>query len=985
VSPRKLCAAALVFLIVSATTFGKEQKGLTVLPREEMRRERAQRWAVLIGVDRYDDEAGIGSLKYCGSDMKLLYRVLTGPNGGFAPENVLLMTRDAKEPKHTPTYSHIVTLVPLWLRDAKPEDDVLVAFSGHGITERGEAYLLPSSAMRSNLRLTAIPLSLIREWMDACRAARKILIVDACHAGAGKDAPLMSEEFWSDLERGRGFIKLASCGPNQKSNEGPALESPVGRGHGVFTYYLSEGLEGAADFDRDGRIDVDEAYRYTCRKTRLWARKKGLRQDPVKSGSVSGVMSIAYYRDLEQLRRDRQAAQARLRQLGRDAAAAADDAARKALAEARHRERESLRQLDERLRMLRGTGDGGKNAFRRYLSTRAQVIAIKAELDKKRKRYTAGSGVVRALEEKLAAAQAGSARLAETVAREALAKRESLERQAGEMRKEMMPEHHRMRQITSAIRTIDRRLEAVREGLIPAWARISGQQIAEAARDAVEPTTEIDLGGGVTIKMVYIPPGSFMMGSPRSEDGRSDDEGPRHPVTLAHGFYIGIHEVTQAQWFAVTGSNPSKLDRQANPVEQVSCKDCRAFLAALRKKLPGQAFRLPTEAEWEYACRGGSATRFYYGDEERRLPGYAWYARNSNGRTHAVGQKRPNAWGLYDMSGNVWEWCQSLYRPYPYRSEDGREALRASGERVLRGGSCLHLGIGSRSANRDKASPDNRRDTHGFRIVLAPWETIEDASEIVEEKKTAAPVVPPGFTAEKKRVNVCTPEGDRRQEITIYKNSLGMALVKIPAGEFTAGSISGHHDEEPVHQVRIATSFYMGAHEVTQAQWAAVMGKNPSEFRDEKNPVERVSWHDAVEFCERLTQAEGHTYRLPSEAEWEYACRAGTRTRYYHGDEERGLGECAWHAGNAKKRPHPVAGKKPNAWGLYDMSGNVWEWCRSPYGPYPFPSLAGDALRVLRGGSWLNSPGNCRSAVRYRAQPDYRSGNLGFRVVVTVR
>lgn len=293
---KRVLGIVLLTLWICLPGRAQTEKGIQIVRPEQAQEERLKRWAVLIGVDKYRDSVGIGSLKYCGADMKLLHRVLTGPHGGFAPENVLLMTDDASDPGHRPTYSNIVTMVPRWLCEAEPDDDVLIAFSGHGITEKGEAYLVPSTARFGNLALTAVSMRLVRQWMDACKAGRKILIVDACHAGAGKAAATMDRKFWQDVDRGEGFVKLASCGPRQKSNEDERLTSPVGKGHGVFTYYLAEGLDGLGDFDRNGRVDVDEAYRYTFKKTRQWARNKGIRQDPLKSGRVTGVMTIAYYR-----------------------------------------------------------------------------------------------------------------------------------------------------------------------------------------------------------------------------------------------------------------------------------------------------------------------------------------------------------------------------------------------------------------------------------------------------------------------------------------------------------------------------------------------------------------------------------------------------------------------------------------------------------------------------------------------------------------
>ena len=166
-------------------------------------------------------------------------------------------------------------------------------------------------------------------------------------------------------------------------------------------------------------------------------------------------------------------------------------------------------------------------------------------------------------------------------------------------------------------------------------------------------------------------------------------------------------------------------------------------------------------------------------------------------------------------------------------------------------------------------------------------------------------------------------------------NRIGMKLKLIPAGEFMMGSPESVDDADdrakPQHKVRITKPFHLGVHEVTQAEYEKVMGKNPSNFKGARNPVEQVSWKDAVEFCKRLTAKESMTYRLPTEAEWEYAYRAGTTTRYSFGDDPASLGEYAWYGDNSEKKTHPVGEKKPNTWGLHDMHGNVWEWCADWY------------------------------------------------------
>jgi formylglycine-generating enzyme required for sulfatase activity len=201
-------------------------------------------------------------------------------------------------------------------------------------------------------------------------------------------------------------------------------------------------------------------------------------------------------------------------------------------------------------------------------------------------------------------------------------------------------------------------------------------------------------------------------------------------------------------------------------------------------------------------------------------------------------------------------------------------------------------------------------------------------------------------------------------------------------------------DEGPQHRVRITKGFYMGVTEVTQRQWKAVMGSEPSSFRlnDDNLPVDSISWTDAVRFCWELSDKEGKTYRLPTEAEWEYACRAGTTTRFYFGDNYSMLSDYGWSGENGGWKTHPVGQKKPNAFGLYDMHGNVWEWCsdwhQSDYytgRPNPDVNPTGPVSslhRVCRGGSWHFNQRSCRSAIRLRDSPNERCYDGGFRVVL---
>lgn len=235
------------------------------------------------------------------------------------------------------------------------------------------------------------------------------------------------------------------------------------------------------------------------------------------------------------------------------------------------------------------------------------------------------------------------------------------------------------------------------------------------------------------------------------------------------------------------------------------------------------------------------------------------------------------------------------------------------------------------------------------------------------------------------------------QQLKEITNSIGMKLVLIHPGTFSMGSPIGEvgrKGDEKQHEVTISKSYYLGVYEVTQGEYEKVTGENPSGFKGTKNPVEMVSWEEAVSFCEKLSEmpnekAAGREYRLPTEAEWEYACRAGSSNAYSFGDSLDSLGSYGWFKGNLDGQTHPVGEKKANAWGLYDMHGNVWEWCQDWYAAYP-PDASTDPQQgpnkgsnpVGRGGGWNYGADLCRSAVRGRFGPRARLNYYGFRVAL---
>jgi formylglycine-generating enzyme required for sulfatase activity len=229
-----------------------------------------------------------------------------------------------------------------------------------------------------------------------------------------------------------------------------------------------------------------------------------------------------------------------------------------------------------------------------------------------------------------------------------------------------------------------------------------------------------------------------------------------------------------------------------------------------------------------------------------------------------------------------------------------------------------------------------------------------------------------------------SPATPSAQELTLdLGNGASMKLVLIRPGKFMMGG-------KEQHEVTLTKPYYLGVTLVTQAQYEAVMGQNPSRFKGPMHPVETIGWDDAADFCRKLSAKTRQTVRLPTEAEWEYACRAGTKTAFSFGDSDADLDDYGWYAGNSSGTTHPVAQKKPNPWGLYDMHGNVWEWCADWHDDYPKqavtdPQGPGSApYRIVRGGGYNYGPVNCRSANRGYYAPVDRDIVCGFRVAVSV-
>ena len=265
------------------------------------------------------------------------------------------------------------------------------------------------------------------------------------------------------------------------------------------------------------------------------------------------------------------------------------------------------------------------------------------------------------------------------------------------------------------------------------------------------------------------------------------------------------------------------------------------------------------------------------------------------------------------------------------------------------------------------------------------------AQEAERQRQTREAAARQAREAEQRRAQ----EAGRQREANELVNTIGMEFVRIEAGTFRMGAPArraGRSDDRSRYTIHISQPFYLGKYEVTQGQWRAVLGDNPSHFTDcgDTCPVENVSWEDAQAFIEELNLREGiRVYRLPTEAEWEYATRAGTRTVYSFGNTKSQLRAYGWYRDNSDNTTHPVRGKRPNGWGLYDLHGNVWEWVTDWYGDYPSGRVtdpqgpSSGTHRVIRGGGWRYNARDCRTASRGIGMPGFRSSYVGFRLART--
>ncbi len=532
-----------------------------------------------------------------------------------------------------------------------------------------------------------------------------------------------------------------------------------------------------------------------------------------------------------------------------------------------------------------------------------------------------------------------------------------------------------------------------------------GKGVTDAA---VAKTKTVTLPGGVKMEFIWCEKGVFTMGQNDGEWNPSKEEEPRRKITLTKGFWLAKYETTQGQWKSVMGANPSHFKGDDElPVEMVSWKACREFAEKAGAAL-GAKMRLPTEAEWEYACRAGTRTTYHWGYQpntakanyngedtfhpERSLP--------TIGKTVKVGSYEPNPWGFCDMAGNVAEWCEDDWQEKP-SAGDATDPLYSDGTqnlKVYRGGAWKGQNFTCRSAERSWFSSANERDWLGVRFVL------EETAPSPPQGGTVAPQPPQG-----RAVAPQSPQGravapqppqpsaaNAKTKTVTLPGGATMEMIYCPPGTYMMGTPESEPErqsKETLHKVKLTKGFWLGKYEVTQAQWESVMGANPSKNKNAGLPVENVTWEECDAFCRKV----GGGARFPTEAEWEYACRAGTKTAFYwgtslNGDRANCKGDSSPY-GTKENGPfvgHMTKGGTygENPWGFCDMSGNVEEWCSDWYDLIgsdeavdPKGPDTGN-FRIVRGGYWRGMAEFCRSGRRGYGHPKAGDDRRGFRMAM---
>lgn len=689
--------------------------------------------ALLIGVSEY--KTGLNPLPGAVKDVEAMQRVLVHPEmGGFAEENITVLKNPQRQAIEDAIYK---------LFDNRQKDDLLLFyFSGHEVKdESGKLYLSTCATRKNNGRLvkpSAVAASTLHESINESKSQRQVVILDCCFSGAIAFGMTVKDDGSVNVQEqlgGRGRAILTSSTSTQYSFEQEGSELSV------YTRYLVEGIEkGAADQDGDGWISVDELHEYTSNKVRAAAPAMTPEFYPVKEGhkillakaSVDDPL-LKYRKDVEGIAREDEGEispinrtyldelRKTLKLLSEEA-----DALESEVLEPYCQRKAKLQRYEQIFTELIGQqyplSESNRNALKRWqqaLSLRDEDIAlIERRVVRQRQRFSAAQLLTR--QQFLKLAGLGGVGFVVTVVFQTFRGNSP----------QPTPSSSPLQKAT----TKKLLLQVFKFDVVTVDAR--GKETKRDRKQA-EFFTE-DLGNRVSLEMVSIPGGKFLMGSPSTEVKREDKESPQHPVTVA-AFFMGKFAVTQAQWRAVVSlpqvkqrldANPSYFKGANRPVEQISWPDAVEFCERLSKKT-GLTYRLPSEAEWEYACRAGTTTPFHFGETITttlaNYNGTYTYGSGPEGeyrhQTTDVGSFQvANAFGLYDMHGNVWESCADYwhdnYKGAPSDSSAWRSSNDNSNQLIsMRGGTWDDNPGSCRSASRIRREPSLRNPYFGFRVV----------------------------------------------------------------------------------------------------------------------------------------------------------------------------------------------------------------------------------------------------------------------------
>jgi formylglycine-generating enzyme required for sulfatase activity len=874
------------------------RRDIGVDPQERVVPAGANRHGLVIGIETYQNARL--NLRCARKDAEAMHALMTDPSCGlFPPENVtLLVNRDATTQAVRKAFS------ALWKR-AGEADTVWVYYAGHGAQEGRDTYWVTHDADVDDLYATGIRNAEIVETLGRIQAARVVVFLDCCHAAATavqrnpQRKRLTAETAFAAYE-GKGQLTISSSNGDEKSVE-------LGdRGHGAFTYFLTQGLRGEADADKDGIVTADELWSYLHGKVRDASRQVGNPQTPIFKGELSHDLALTLNPN------------------------------------------SNIREERIRAAIERNCGLGSDK-----LSTNEGEFCI--ELLSRGPRTQEERHVV----EKFDAIAAGmiSVRDLKKLVKDAMP--------SAPPPPPPMPQAEAKRIVRAAAQQFVSKRQT--------WNHAQWLEFLADVRQQVPTAAMSDTDVGTLLEAESL--------------RRKHEEAERALIEEAEREFAKQERAKERRRKARIKKEQDDATRAARELEERMAKDQQAETERAAEELVSkqeEADRLKArlgvrarlgatldEAKskswvWRPDAAQASAVEPAKGDEEEKAAD----------ERAAVQSRRDESWRR-DRIASLLAIAQGM----------DNAVTAADGIAFL--DELLSIDPAHGQAIELKAKLVRLRDSGFSQPASAEQFAIEPSHSRERNTELTATLL-------------AKPMDERRAGEVLVLSSVEITLAWIPPGEFMMGSPtdeSGRCPEETLHRVRLTKGFWIGTTPVTQAQWKRVMGSAPSHFKGAELPVENVSWEDCQQFCTQLGQLEGKKVRLPTEAEWEYACRAGTTTPFFFGqtiladqanfDGNRNTYESG-KVGIFRQKTTPVTTFPPNSWGLYDMHGNVWEWCADWAGPYP----AGDTTdptgpatgesRALRGGSWDFVSQYCRAACRLWDSPHIRVNDFGFRLALDV-